>query len=75
MKNGKVTIQFEMPIKQSSTTSAEVNARLDMVLQDWVEYINNNLTNNIFFDKVEITETKIEGAKDGNQLELSLKNH
>ena len=27
------------------------------------------------FDKVKITETKIEGAKDGNQLELSLKNH
>ncbi len=75
MKNGKVLIQFEVPIKENNTTAADVNARLDAVLQDWTDYINNNLTNNVFFDKVKITETKIEGAKDGNQLELSLKNH
>jgi hypothetical protein len=75
MENGKVLIQFEVPIKQSNTTSADVHAKLEAVLQDWTEYINNNLTNNVFFDKVKITETKIEGAKDGNQLELSLKNH
>jgi|7_EtaG_2_1085326.scaffolds.fasta_scaffold00623_19 hypothetical protein len=75
MKNGKVIVQFEVPIKQGNTTSADVHARFDKVLQDWTEYINDKLTNNTFFDKVKVAETKIEGAKDGNQLELNLKNH
>jgi len=74
-ENGKVLIQLEVPIKQNNTTSADVRARFDKVLQDWTEYINDKLTNNTFFGKVKVVETKIEGERDGNQLELNLKNH
>ena len=75
MKNRTVSIQLEVPIKQNNVTSADVRTRFDAVLLDWTEYINDKLTNNTFFDKVKVVETKIEGERDGNQLELNLKNH
>ena len=62
----KVIITLESNLKEKKAVPSDIKSELDKVMENLINYINNDLTNNKMFGNMKVVNLKIEGEKEND---------
>ena len=62
----KVIITLESNVKEKKAVPSDIKSELDKVMENLINYINNDLTNNKMFGNMKVVNLKIEGEKEND---------